>query len=924
MKKSIYLLALLACWVTALHSYSANVVPVSGTYYNIVQLSSSNILGTVSDYPAIQAPSNSLGQAFKFTPVDGLSDTYYIQNGYGKYVSKAPGSNWDVSYLDAPDGNTSQWTIVDDASSSNAFRLTIVYNGKYLASDGTSDGSRVYYDKTNTNANGIYTLQASTFPSDLISTYNSYTLGDLSNVTSDLSLPTTIGSNVSVVWTSSRPDVISTSGVVTRVQNFNAYCVLTATMSSVVNGVTYTLTKQFTATVPSVNEVKDEIAQWNFKSNFITLDNSGSITVADSISGFVGTLKNDARIRTIGSPDSDQFNVLDLGNGKGYFDLGTDFGQAIYSLKDYTVCGYFRIDDSYDVSTPGNFMYSFSNSTDIATDPSGYIIGILNNQSHKITAGNWSGEQGAAKGKAASKGSWHHFLYTQNGNTGMIFIDGVPADTATVTYVPATTLVKAGRTGTLYNWLGRSCYASDNYLRNTLLYDFRLFSIPLTVDDIGTGYLEVTKTLDYLNNAYATNPDYLGSELATEVQSLSLGDLSGVKTNLELPSKGKIDPTITIAWKSSNPLLIDATGVVTRPDYYNYTDTLTATLVKNGQSAIKKFYATVVANDGTAFANDLLVKYDFSQYSTSDSTVTDVAEKHFVGKFKKDASIGSIGTSTVYKVLNLGDSIGYFDMGAEIGKLMYSLQDFSLSAYYRIDNSYSLDELKKNGNFLWNFSNSDDILNKAATGYLIGSLRNQAVTITPNNWNGEQTVLVDLPASQGSWHNMTYTQSGTTGTLYVDGLPVVSKTITQLPKNTLAKEASLGTAFNWIGRSCYTGDVYLRNALVYDFRLYRVALSDTQIQTSELNVANTITALDKAYSESGGLNSINTSTASGGYVVKGGTGYINVSGLNGTEIVSVYDLSGRLLVSTSKSMISAKPGIYIVKIKNDVSKVVVK
>jgi hypothetical protein len=31
----------------------------------------------------------------------------------------------------------------------------------------------------------------------------------------------------------------------------------------------------------------------------------------------------------------------------------------------------------------------------------------------------------------------------------------------------------------LYNWLGRSCYPSDAFLRKTLLYDFQLLSDPM-------------------------------------------------------------------------------------------------------------------------------------------------------------------------------------------------------------------------------------------------------------------------------------------------------------------------------------------------------------------------------------------------------------------------------------------------------------
>ena len=64
-----------------------------------------------------------------------------------------------------------------------------------------------------------------------------------------------------------------------------------------------------------------------------------------------------------------------------------------------------------------------------------------------------------------------------------------------------------------------------------------------------------------MDNAYAENPDYVAAELQTEYDQLTLGDLSNVTANIELPSKGKTDETVLIKWSSSNPALIDANGV---------------------------------------------------------------------------------------------------------------------------------------------------------------------------------------------------------------------------------------------------------------------------------------------------------------------------------------------------------------------------
>jgi len=398
-----------------------------------------------------------------------------------------------------------------------------------------------------------------------------------------------------------------------------------------------------------------------------------------------------------------------------------------------------------------------------------------------------------------------------------------------------------------------------------------------------------------------------------------LGDLSAVKANIALPLKGLLDPTIAISWTSTHSNVIDSIGDVTRPDYLNCNDTLTASFTKNGQKVTKKFAATVIANDGTTFANNLLVKYDFS--SVADSVVTDAAEKHFTGVLKNNARVHLIGTSVKYPVLDLGDSIGYFDMGVEVGKLMYNLTDYSVGAYYRIDDTYSNSELAKDGNFLWNFSNSKDIIN-VPTGYLIGSLRNQATTISSSNWNTEKTTAVGSPATKSVWHHFEYTQSGNIGSVYVDGGIVKSDTITSLPSTALPQSGLWGTLYNWIGRSCYTGDVYLRKTLVYDFRLYKTALTVDQITNSELDIANTISALEVAYAEA--PNAVKTVSADSKYKVISGDNEINIQGLNGSEKVALFDITGRQLEVTNASSISVNSGAYIVKINNYVTKVMVK
>jgi hypothetical protein len=436
---------------------------------------------------------------------------------------------------------------------------------------------------------------------------------------------------------------------------------------------TFSLQKDFKVKVLGIAGTPEQLAQWDFSTASIKFEDD-TLRVYDVLSNFKGKLMNEARIRTIGN--TEKINVLDLGNGKG-------------------MMGFFRINEEYgNLTANGNFMWNFSNSDKVGTDVNGFMYGRLNSQAAGISA-TGSPSIAANYGIAAEKGGWHHFAFSQNGSVGTVFVDGIQVAQNTNMPTPSEALAKDNLNGTLYNWLGRSGWATDAYLQQTLLYDFQVLSIPITSEDLILLF-GVPQTIDKLNMAYIENPDYKTPELQYEADNLSLGDLSALTSDIELPVKGKNDPDIVIAWKTSNAALITNTGKVTQPDYFPYNVTLTANLLKNGQNITKDFIAKVIEKPGTKFVNDLLVRYDFSKIN--DSIVTDVAEKGFKGILKNGAKVHSIGTTTKFNVLELGENNGYFDMGQEIGKLAYNLTNYSIGAYYRIDESY--DQLTSNGNFL--------------------------------------------------------------------------------------------------------------------------------------------------------------------------------------------------------------------------------
>lgn len=753
-------------------------------------------------------------------------------------------------------------------------------------------------------------------PAELITAYdelNANTLkadGDLTNVTENLNLPQSIG-NVNIQWASTLATTVGTDGRVQQPEKYPITVKLTATFTMVVNEITYTLVKTFNVTVPAQSEVPEVIAQWNFATSSIRFEN-GKFVVTDATENkFEGTTMNEARIRTIGGETSGQVNVLDLGEGKGYFDMGTEIGKAVYALNNYTVAAYFRIDDSYtELNSNGNYIWNFSNSADAPKDMNGYIIGSLKNQAHNITTNYWaSGDQEVGLNQNAPKGSWHHIAFTQNGNTGTLYVDGVEvAQNTAMTNLPSTALPKEGLTGTLYNWLGRSCYPGDVYLRKTLLYDFRLFSVTLTSSDI-VDYLGVNDSISKLNAAYEENPDFISESLTNETLALTMPDLSNVTTDIELPAKGSIDETVMISWSSSRPSIISSTGQVTRPEYFDFKGILTATLTKNGQKLTKEFPVTVKVKEGTEYISDLLMKHDFS--NVNGNIATDVAEKNFTATIEGNAAIKKMGTTKVYNVLALDRTDGYLDLGTEVGKIMYNLDNFTISAFYRIDENNI--DLGQNGNMLWTFSNSSDVINER-NGYIIGSLNNLSHNITPQYYpanTGHQGVAFGSVALKGGWHNLTYVQNGETGTIYVDGWPSAPANITNLPKNTLPIAGRDGTLYNWLGRSPYALDINLHNTLIYDFRLYKKALTDEEVLTSELNVMNTLYDLEAAYEE--GITSVKKLSNSP-YKLIPVNGGLRITGLSGNEQISITDITGRTVKVSDSQNIRLQKGIYIITI----------
>ena len=360
--------------------------------------------------------------------------------------------------------------------------------------------------------------------------YVNLSLGDISGVTSALTLPVTLGTyGVKVKWSTSNPERIDTLGNVIRPLKYNTKVTLTATLSQIISGKIYTMDKSFLVTVLSTTPTPEQIAIFNFKPELTTL-------------------KNDTLFVTDGS----KINVLNLANGTGYFDMGYDIGQIMYNTYDFTLCAYYYIDPSYtEMNKAGNFLWTFSN-----TEGAGgqYVAGILKDQSMVTKGPNSKGVttttlKAYGENRLPELGKWHHIAYTQFANIGYVYIDGVFMTERDMSAIPAEVLSIAGRSGTLYNWLGRSNFASDVYLRKTLVSDFRFYSRALDATDFSSQHISATilklndaMTLSVTRNVFDSkykvysNNSQLVIEGLTGLESVSIYNMMGQlydKTNQE-------------------------------------------------------------------------------------------------------------------------------------------------------------------------------------------------------------------------------------------------------------------------------------------------------------------------------------------------------------------------------------------------------
>lgn len=319
---------------------------------------------------------------------------------------------------------------------------------------------------------------------------------------------------------------------------------------------------------------------------FHTVDGTSSFILDDSGNGYTAILESGASVKSI-----EGYNLLQTGADNGYLYMGPAVGEVIGALNDFTISTYIYIDPATNLAYNGNFIWTFSNSNDIVNNPTGCMFFSAKDTRYAISPTNWSSEKMVGLNSQSSKGEWVHYTYTQRGNVGTVYINGISR-----AINPNLNMFPSALGQTSYNYLAKSPYTADAYLQNSMYYDFRIYDGALSADSILalSSQKELLDTLVY-TDLVATTLDGLQLENTTITQDISLPQSEA--------------GNITISWQSSNTSVISNTGIVQRPALGSDTAyvILTAQVSCNFISDSKAFNLKVIPfpSDSASVATDL-------------------------------------------------------------------------------------------------------------------------------------------------------------------------------------------------------------------------------------------------------------------------------------------------------------------------------
>ncbi|WP_053226288.1 immunoglobulin-like domain-containing protein [Solirubrobacter soli] len=440
---------------------------------------------------------------------------------------------------------------------------------------GTIKDVRIYAKEL--TASEVRALSDASAPGNLAELKASVDLGDTSAVSKDIVLPSTPG----VTWSTSDPTVVTAQGAVTRpaVGSGDAHATLTATLTH--RGLTDT--KSFPITVKQRVAIPPAQLETGLVHRY-KLDETGGTTLADS--GGAGAAGN----ATLVNPDKAALTGAGLTlNPSAYAD---SLSGAYVDLPDNITADMTDLSVDYDIRIdPANVgdhqLWSFGRKTNCDSAANGdYGGAIFGSNTMRLRTGltATTPTTGASVQKtmtyALREGVWKHLTYTQQRNangtswTGVLYEDGVEIGRNTnVTVAPT-----VNAAGTNCNYLGRSQAPAHYALRGTLR-DFRVYNRPLSPDEV----------------IALAEPQGLAG-VRDDAAAIDLGRTDAIVDDIALPAVGTKAGS-RIVWSTSDPAVVTASGVITRPALGQPAAhaTLTAHLTKGLEVTTREIAVTVPA-----------------------------------------------------------------------------------------------------------------------------------------------------------------------------------------------------------------------------------------------------------------------------------------------------------------------------------------
>jgi hypothetical protein len=158
-----------------------------------------------------------------------------------------------------------------------------------------------------------------------------------------------------------------------------------------------------------------------------------------------------------------------------------------------------------------------------------------------------------------------------------------------------------------------------------------------------------------------------------------------------------------------------------------------------------------------------------------------------------------------------------------------------------------------------------------------------------NNWyyeikkSGTTSVNSNSGLSANCWHNITFVQQASLGTIYVDGHAMKTTASSILPASIASNITS-----SFFARSPYSSDAIMENTYFDNFHIYNVALTQDQISAISRNTTKM-------------ANDLNDNT---------NVGFTTV---DSSRKSNIYDITGKRVPQTVLSSSSAQAhGIFII------------